>query len=254
MRAYGVSDKGRNRPTNEDCFGIDESRRLIVVADGMGGHNAGEVAARMAVDAVTGWVQGGDAPTPEPPDDRWPFGKDADLSETGNLLRTAVQLANLQILEAAGSALELSGMGTTLVAAVLGNDRLSVAHVGDSRLYVFAGGRLRQLTRDDSWLSSVLSHDPAADVSSLRRHPLRNALTNVVGARGATFVHVTEEPLLGGEWVLMTTDGVHGTLDHRHLEHLLATAADPRDCPSRLVEAALAAGSRDNCTAVLGCL
>jgi protein phosphatase len=229
---------------------VDEARQLLVVADGMGGHNAGEVAARMAVDAVTDWVRGiGDSAREGW--DRWPFGLDCELSASGNLLRTAVQLANLQILEAAGACCDLKGMGTTIVAAMLEPRRLAVAHVGDSRLYLFADGRLRLLTRDDSWAATLLERDPSTDLGVLRNHPLRHALTNVVGVRSATVVHITEEVLSGGEWVLMTTDGIHGSLDDRHLEHLLVTASEAGDCPARLVEAALEAGSRDNCTAIL---
>ena len=107
LRAHGVTDKGRVRATNEDYFVIDERLRLCVVADGMGGHNAGEVAARMAVDAIVEFVrarvQRGDAQPTLSVDETWPFGLDPALSESGNLLRTAVHLANVQILEAAGT-------------------------------------------------------------------------------------------------------------------------------------------------------
>src|SRR5439155_16858755 len=118
--------------------------------------------------------------------DAWPFGYDPSLSDTGNLLRTAVQVASVQVREAAGSAHQYAGMGTTIVAAHADGGRLSVAHAGDSRLYVLERGRLRQVTTDDSWLTSVLADDPAADLAVLQHHPMRNALTNVVGARACT--------------------------------------------------------------------
>ena len=108
-------------------------------------------------------------------------------------------------------------MGTTVVAARVADGRLSVAHVGDSRLYLLAGRRLRQVTRDDSWMASMLADDPDADPLLLEHHPLRNALTNVVGARPRTDVHVAEEPLAGGERLLLSTDGVHGVVDERRL-------------------------------------
>ena len=243
VRAYGLTDKGRVRPTNEDCFAIQEELGLCVVADGMGGHNAGEVAARLAVDAVVHFVR---------EDDRsWPFGFDPALSANGNLLRTAILLANVQIREAAISSNDYAGMGTTIVAARVADGRLSVAHVGDSRLYLLAERHLRQVTLDDSWMVSMLTHDPNADPLLLQHHPMRNALTNVVGARSRTEVHVVEEALAGGELMLLSTDGVHGVMDDRRIERMMLEDEDPRAIAHGVISAALARGSVDNCTAVV---
>ena len=160
-------------------------------------------------------------------------------------------LANVQIREVAISSDDYAGMGTTIVAAQVTGGRLSVAHVGDSRLYVAAAGALRQVTQDDSWMVSMLAHDPAADPLLLEHHPMRNALTNVVGARTRTEVHVVEQALAGGELLLLSTDGVHGVLDERRLERMLLEDEDPRAIAHGVVKAALARGSRDNCTAVV---
>ena len=243
LRAYGLTDKGRVRPTNEDCFAIDEELGLCVVADGLGGHNAGEVAARLAVDAVVHFVR--------QPDESGPFGFDPALSSDGNLLRTAILLANVQILEAAISSDGYAGMGTTIVAARVADSRLSVAHAGDSRLYLLVERRLRQVTLDDSWMVSMLTHDPHADPLLLQQHPMRNALTNVVGARARTEVHVVEQALTGGELMLLSTDGVHGVLDDGRIEQLMLEDEDPRAIAQGVIRAALARGSRDNCTAVV---
>ncbi len=243
LRAFGLSDKGRVRPVNEDCFAVDDGLGLCVIADGMGGHNAGEVAARLAVSAVVEVVRR--------PDSRWPFGYDPSLSSGGNLLRTAVHVASLQVLEASGAAVQYAGMGTTVVAARAADGRLSVAHAGDSRLYVLAGGHLAQLTRDDSWIASMVADDPDADLDALQHHPMRNALTNVVGASAHTDVHVTERPLSSGERLLLSTDGVHGVLDAARLERLMLEDDDPRTTAEKLIGAALARGSRDNCTVVV---
>lgn len=219
LRAYGVTDKGRVRPTNEDCFAVDESRRLLVVADGMGGHNAGEVAARIAVEAVTEFVAASPEPSVEHP--------------AGDLLRTAIHFAHLQVVEAARTSGEYHGMGTTIVAALVSGDRLTVGHVGDSRLYLATGAGLRQLTLDDSWM---------------------NALTNVVGARWGTTVHIAEEALAGGELLLLSTDGVHGVLDDRRLSRLLKSESPDtsvEEVANDVVRAALQWGSPDNCTAIV---
>jgi len=243
LRAYGISDKGRERPTNEDCFAIDEAHRLCVVADGMGGHNAGEVAARLAVDTIVESVREGVSGSP--------FGVDPSLSSAGNQLRTAIYFAHARILETAIVEHECAGMGTTVVATLVAGDRVAVGHAGDSRLYLFADGRLRRLTDDDSWLASVLAHDPEADPVALQHHPMRNALTNVVGLRSRTQVHIVEEALGGGELLLLTTDGIHGVLDDRRIEQLLRDCGDLEETAGAFLSAALARGSRDNCTAIV---
>jgi PPM family protein phosphatase len=244
--AYGITDTGRVRPTNEDCFAILEDAGLCVIADGMGGHNAGEVASRLAVEKVVEVVtqhalEGGPHP----------FGEDPGLSAEGNLLRTAILLANAHVLETATTSEQYAGMGTTVVTTLAIRGRLTVAHVGDSRLYVCADGRLRQVTSDDSWVATVLASDPKADPVLLQHHPMRNALTNVVGARSHTDVHVVEESLAGGELLLLTTDGVHGVLDDEQIERLMREADGPHELADRVLAAALARGSRDNCTAIV---
>jgi protein phosphatase len=268
FRAYGVTERGRVRPTNEDCFAISAGLQLCIVADGMGGHNAGEVAARIAVDAMVDYVA--EAGNPAEPGShnhdqfdggvrhqfdggmsRWPLGFDPSLSEGGNLLRTAVYLANLRILETAVLTREYAGMGTTIVAGLVRGGRLSVAHVGDSRLYLLAEGRLRQLTVDDSWMASAMAGGGEPDAALLQHHPMRHALTNVVGARARTEVHVTETALRGGELLVLTTDGVHEYVDERRIQELMDCSDDLADIPRALVRSALARGSRDNCTAVV---
>jgi protein phosphatase len=244
LQASGVTEKGHVRPTNEDRFAIDPDLQLCVVADGMGGHQAGDIAAHMAVDAVLDVVR-----------DRhrvgWPFGFAPEQSEAGNLVRTAIHIANVQILETAGSSTAYAGMGTTVVAALVVEGTLVVGHVGDSRLYRFSAGRLRQLTEDDSWFASALAADVHADQVALEHHPMRHALTGAVGVRSRTDVHVAEEPLESGDLLLLTTDGVHGVLGARRLERMLGGTAEVADLAADIVRTAMACGSRDNCTAVV---
>ena len=243
LQAYGLTDKGRVRPTNEDCFAIHEELGLCVIADGMGGHQAGEVAARLAVDGVVEFVRH--------PDITFPFGFDPSLSADGNILRTAIHLAHVQIREAAIGSHDYAGMGTTIVAARISGGRLAVAHAGDSRLYLLIGRTLTQLTQDDSWMATMLARDPQTDPLLLEHHPMRNALTNVVGGKSRTEVHVVERSLAGGELLLLSTDGVHGVLDDRRLQRLVLDDDEPRAIAHGVIRAALARGSRDNCTAVV---
>jgi protein phosphatase len=181
----------------------------------------------------------------------WPFGVDPSLSEAGNVIRTAIHLANMQVVEEACHSSAHAGMGTTIVAALVIDGRLSVGHVGDSRLYRLGRGGLRQLTGDDSWIAAVMANDPSANVGLLEYHPLRHMLTNVVGSRRRTDVHVVEEPLAPGDRLLLTTDGVHGVLDDRRLEQLMAGRDNLDAAAADIVRAAIARGSRDNCTAVV---
>jgi protein phosphatase len=252
FRTYGITERGQVRPTNQDCFAISSQLQLCIVADGLGGHNAGEVAARLAVDAMVDYVaEATDQSGYDGGVSRWPLGFDPSLSEGGNLLRTAVDLANLRILETAVLSREYAGMGTTIVAGLVRDGRLSVAHVGDSRLYLLADGKLRQLTADDSWMATAMAGGGQPDAALLQHHPMRHALTNVVGACARTDVHVTETPLRGGEQLVLTTDGVHEHVDVRRIQELMEGAASLADIPRALVRSALARGSRDNCTAVV---
>ena len=244
LLAHGATDKGRVRPINQDYWAFEPSRGLCVVADGMGGHKAGEVAARLAVDTIVHSVKESDSA-------QWPFGFDPSLSNIGNRLRTAVHLAHMQILETAVTSDQYAGMGTTIVACIVDGDRLSVAHAGDSRLYLLSGDRLRQVTHDDSWVAAMLAHDPE-DRARYAHHPMRGALTNVIGARRRTDVHVVEETLLGGEVLVLTTDGVHAVLEEEDLERaVLNGSGDVRELAENLLAVAVARGSQDDCTALI---
>jgi len=243
LKAWGITEKGGVRPTNEDCFVIDDSLRLLLVADGMGGHRAGEVAAHLAADAILDLLR-------HPPSD-WTHGYDPALSPAANLLKTSVHFANEIVLKTADQSDRYTGMGTTIVAALVIGDRLAVAHVGDSRLYLLSHGRLRLLTRDDTWRVAMMAADPKADPEAFEHHPMRHALTNVVGAWPTMNVHVVERMLNEGDLLLLTTDGVHSVIEDRRLEELLLSGEPPQAAASTLVNQAIVRGSRDNCTAVV---
>lgn len=245
LRAYGVTDRGRVRPTNEDCFGLDPGMRLCVVADGMGGHNAGEVAAGIAVETVMASVRTGTIEA------AWPYGFDELISSTGNLLGSAVHAANKQIFDLASATPDYAGMGTTIVAVVEREGRLSVAHAGDSRMYLLRPDGMTQMTEDDSWMAAVLSRDPRADPVALKAHPMRHALTNVVGSRARMTVNLKEITLKGGDRIVLTTDGVHGVLEAAWLAQIAGQPGDLEAVATALIDAALASGSRDNVTAVV---
>jgi serine/threonine protein phosphatase PrpC len=144
---------------------------------------------------------------------------------------------------------DYTGMGTTVVAALVADNRVTIGHVGDSRLYLLSGGELRVQTRDDTWAATVLA---GADVDPKRiaDHPMRNVLTNVLGAREQTEIHVAEHRLSEGELLFLCTDGVHGALDETALQELLTQDASLETIVRAAVRAAVDGGSRDNVTAV----
>jgi protein phosphatase len=247
IQAFGVTDAGRVRKSNEDTFLAEPALRLFAVADGMGGHNAGEVASRLAVEALGGFIRRSAADT----DFSWPYGLDRTLSFDANRLRTAILLANRRVFRAAENTDDYNGMGTTLVAMLIDGGRVSVGHAGDSRLYHFSKGQLDQVTRDDSWAASILAQDPSLKAEDIARHPMRNVLTNVIGARDGVEVHLADRDLRGGDVLLLCTDGLHGSLDTAAIAGILASARDPESAARTLVTAALDRGSRDNVTALV---
>jgi protein phosphatase len=226
---------------------VDAELGLFVVADGMGGHAAGEVASRLAVEAIEAFVRRSHLEQ----ELSWPYGIDSELTYDGNRLRTAISLANRRVYRAAEAHDDYTGMGSTAVAALVSGRRLSVGSVGDSRLYLWSGSELRLLTNDDTWVGMLRAHNPAVDPEVLARHPMRNVLTNVLGAREESTVRVTEHELHGGDLVLLCTDGLHGLVPDDAIAECLRATEDLQQTAHRLVQAALDRGGRDNVTVLL---
>jgi PPM family protein phosphatase len=247
LRASAVSDTGPVRKTNEDSFVSDADVRLFAVADGMGGHDAGEVASRLAIEALTAFIRRSARDT----DFSWPYGLDGRLSYDGNRLRTAIHLANRRIFREAENNDDYSGMGTTIVGLLANDSHIAIGHVGDSRLYLSRGAAIEQLTQDDSWAATILAHDPRVKPADLAHHPMRNVLTNVLGAREQVDVHLSERDLQDGDMLLLCSDGLHGVLDENVIHHILRSYAGVEDAAGSLVRAALDRGSRDNVTALV---
>lgn len=233
------------RKMNQDHLGWWPDLGLFVVADGMGGHNAGEVASQLAVEAIHQFI----ADSADGGDVTWPFGMEVALSLDINRLTTAVRLANRKVYAEGSRHAELNGMGTTVVAALVSGDRLTLASVGDSRIYRLRDGNLEQLTKDDTWLASVLGAKEAADADPA--HPLRHVLTSVVGTRDDVKPGAREEQLVAGDTFVLCSDGVHGRLDSAAIAEVLMGAASAPDQATRLVDEALTRGSSDNATALV---
>jgi protein phosphatase len=247
IQAYGVSDAGRVRRVNEDRFVSDVDLRLFAVADGMGGHQAGEVASQLAIEALTAFIKLSVSDS----DLTWPYGIDPNLSFDGNRLRTGICLANRRVFRAAESSDDYAGMGTTLVGLLVNGPQVVIGSVGDSRLYQLSTNGLQQLTTDDSWAAKILAQDPSLRPDEISTHPMRNVLTNVLGARETVDLTVHERQLASGDMLLLCSDGLHGVLSPAAILQVLKSTPSLDDVPRRLIDTALDHGSRDNVTALV---
>jgi PPM family protein phosphatase len=244
--AAGMTDPGRVRESNEDSLLVDTEAGLFAVADGMGGHNAGEVASRLAIETLAEFVRTSrhDASI------TWPYGFNTELPFEANQLKSAVQLANQQIRHAATQNPAYDGMGSTIIVVLAGPGQVFYANVGDSRLYCWRGGQLLQISEDDSWASSMLK--AGADPDFVRTHAMRHMLTRALGSDQGLDVQVRQVPTAPGDLLLLCSDGLYGPLGDGGIADVLARPfGSLEDAAARLVRAANEAGGPDNVTAVL---
>lgn len=237
LRAHGLSDVGRVRDSNEDQFLVDDAMGLYAVADGMGGHAAGEVASELAVRSLAESFR---ILSPEE------VGRDAP-----GRLGEALALANRRICESTAAHDERRGMGTTLVALLALPDRAVIAHVGDSRAYLLRDARLRLLTSDHSWVNEQVRMGILSEQDA-HRHPMRNVVTRALGTRGDVRADITEEPFRPGDAFVLCSDGLNVMLtDDEIRSTLLSAGSDPEAACRALVEAANGEGGEDNTTVVV---
>lgn len=237
LRASGLSDVGKVRDSNEDQFLVDESTGLFAVADGMGGHAAGEVASEIAVRSLVDGFR--ERPAADRDDD------------PRRRLEEAIVEANRRICESTAAHDDRRGMGTTMVALLALGDHVVVAHVGDSRAYLLREGRLRLLTSDHSWVNEQVRMGVLSEHDA-HRHPMRNVVTRALGSRGEVRVDLLEEPMRPGDSFLLCSDGLNVMLTDEQIRATLAGAeGDPAAACRALVDAANAGGGEDNTTVVV---
>jgi len=233
LESFALSDRGCVRGNNEDYCLIEPELGLYVLADGMGGAQAGERASKMAVETVAETVF---------------FAQRRD----SQVLLSAVEEANRRVLEASHSDSSLEGMGTTLVAALETDGGLAIASVGDSRAYLLDDSGFRVITDDQTWVNEV-GRPLGLDEESLRNHPMRHVLTMAIGASAPLTVNYYSVALQLHSLILICTDGLHGVVDEPEMVHILRGARDGslEETCRQLIEAARQAGGPDNITAVL---
>jgi len=245
--AAGETDRGQRRPANEDVFLVRSDIGLYVVADGAGGHNAGNVASAIATTAVAKFFDASEAEYQSRPEVD-SFG----LWSGARRLSRAIQESNRAVIEIARTSNKYRGMGTTITGVLLSpaDGRLHVAHVGDSRCYRLRGGHLECLTRDHSILSDVLELYPELEDTALANLP-RKAVTRALGMEERVRVSLHSAQAFPGDRYLLCSDGVTGELGAAVIEELLGGSGAPAEVVRDIVRAANEMGGRDNITAVV---
>lgn len=244
FKITSCTDPGKMRTANEDAFLADPELNLALIADGMGGHNSGEVASAMAVkvthDKLASMLSTGLKPGEY----------NTDYALETNCLRFAMQLANSVIFEAGNSAAQNKGMGTTLSAVMLLENKFLIAHIGDSRIYLFRQGKLKQLTEDHSLVmdhvrKGLLTQEQAD------KSPLQNILTRALGVQKTPAMDVLEIKAEENDRLMLCTDGLFKAVPEKDIEAALSTDTEVGKICSQLIEAANNNGGPDNITVAI---
>jgi PPM family protein phosphatase len=245
--AAGLSDVGLQREHNEDSFVVMEEYDLFVVADGMGGHRAGDVASRLATETISEFFR-----TTANEDVTWPFHFDTNLSEEENRLLTGIRVANRQIFERSTRSREYHGMGTTVVGAMFSpkKQRMYIGHVGDSRCYRVRDGQIRLMTRDHSLINDYLLAMP--DLTDEQKSELpKNVITRALGMQDHVVVDLQHDDPRPGDAYVLCSDGLSGMVSDGDIQLIVTTTDNVRDACVRLIERANERGGEDNITAVI---
>lgn len=242
------TDAGLRRSSNEDSHSSRPDIGLFIVADGMGGHVAGEVASRVAVESVASFIQETDGADKNR---TWPFPFEPQLSLEANRLKAAFRLANRRIAATIADSQDLRGMATTASAILHGQTHSCVAHIGDSRVYMLREGALTQLTHDHSWVEEQVRAGTLTPAAA-RQHPWRNVVTRALSGGEDPDIDVVEIQPKPGDRYLLCSDGLFGVVPDEKIGAIVGDrSASLEDICGKLIDAANAAGGPDNITAML---
>ncbi|HVD94107.1 MAG TPA: PP2C family serine/threonine-protein phosphatase [Vicinamibacterales bacterium] len=242
------TDPGLRRSSNEDSYCTRPDLGLFAVADGMGGHVAGEVASRLAVETIQTFITetaGADK------NRTWPFGYEPAISLEANRLKAAFRLANRGIANAMADSADLRGMATTASAVLTGKNSACVGHVGDSRIYVLRNGTLEQITEDHSWVEEQVRAGTMS-ASAARQHPWRNVVTRALSGGGDPEIDTVEISPVHGERFLLCSDGLSAVVPNDAIARILGgDEGGLEGVCERLVGAANEGGGPDNITVLV---
>ena len=247
LSACGYTHAGQKRSSNEDAIGNYVEDRLFIVADGVGGHSAGDVAAATAVEALATFFRSFHAD----PRQSWPYPVDRAMSLGANLLRIGVKVANDKVRAAAAGDRSRARMASTIVAMAIGDAQLTVAHTGDSRAYRIRDGRIQRLTRDHSILEEMLAARPDLSADEIATFSHRNVVTKCLGSKEEVEPTVSIDALEPGDLYLLCSDGLWGMVKDEKLAEIAGSTTDLEAACQLLLDAANQAGGPDNISAVL---
>jgi protein phosphatase len=245
--AAGQSDVGLQREHNEDSFVVLAEHDLFIVADGMGGHRAGDVASRIATETISEFFR-----TTANEDVTWPFHFDTNLSEEENRLLTGIRVANRQIFDHSTRSREYHGMGTTVVGAMFSprKQRMYIGHVGDSRCYRVRDGAIRLLTRDHSLINDYLLAMP--DLTDAQKDELpKNVITRALGMQDHVVIDLQHDDPRSGDVYVLCSDGLSGMVGDDDIRDVIVGSISIEDACRRLIAKANDHGGEDNITTVL---
>ena len=245
VKAYGLTHVGRQRQHNEDNFLVEDDAHLFLVADGMGGHAAGEIASRIAVDSIIEFI----LHTKED-DGTWPHAYDEHYKRSTNRLMAAVRMANTRVLEAMRKDARLRGMGTTVVACLADEDTMSVAHVGDSRAYLIRDKNISRITNDHSWVFEQVQAGMLTEAEA-EKHPLRNVITRALGGALQVSPDASEIECKPGDVYLLCSDGLTGMVPEEEILRVVTESENVEKACQQLIDEANERGGLDNITAIL---
>jgi len=246
IEVAGETNVGMKRTHNEDNFSILEESGLYIVADGMGGHASGEVAAKMAVDSLKEFF----AATANDPERTWPYKMDRSKGYEENRLITGIKLANLRIYESAQRDPRQRGMGTTIVTMFAVEDGVYIAHVGDSRIYRVRDGKIEQLTEDHSLLNDYIKMKRLTP-EEIANFPHKNVIVRALGMKDTVKVDSRFEQPLENDIIILCSDGLSGPVSDAEMLEIATTTSDLKAAAAKLIERANANGGPDNITCVL---
>lgn len=245
INAAGKTDIGLVRKQNEDDFYIDKSSGLFIVADGMGGHAAGRVASKMATNFIKRYYKKkGEKSLAQSGE------QEGDYSETTNHLAAAIRTANTAIYEAAQKMPGLKGMGTTVAAVQVDGARLSIAHIGDSRVYIVRAGNIEQLTDDHSVVYEQVKRELITKEEAAKSE-IKNILTRALGIGTNAEIDLAEMNLAANDILLLCSDGLSNMVDDETMLTVVTTTDDPALACEQLISMANANGGRDNITVII---
>jgi protein phosphatase len=240
LTAFGLSDIGLVRQNNEDVLELLPEEKFFILADGMGGHQAGEIASRETVDTLCRIVKNKISPIKEK----------ISSEKLGLLLGKAIQHVNLFIYKMGQVQQELRGMGTTLCCLLFVESGLIYAHVGDSRIYCFRDSKLQQLTEDDSLVRELISQGQLS-TEQATDFMYKNIITKAIGTRRSVKATVASREIQPGDRYLMCSDGLSDLLTTQEIESILLNAVSPQEATEILIATANLKGGQDNITVVL---